>query len=127
ILFGGSNKINDNSPNEINNSFNEINNSFNKTNDNLQKDDNLENNKYDCIIGKPSKKFLNLKNKTFIHNSLCPITDRYVLKVWGWKYRKLSNREKEEGKSPVKIRSMLWEYYRDRKRQSVGEIMRKYI
>jgi hypothetical protein len=87
----------------------------------------MEENKMHIANNKPSDKFLNLKNKTFIHNSKCPLTDRFVLKVWGWKYRKLSHREVREGKKPVKIRSMLWEYYRDRKRQSVGQVMRKLI
>lgn len=74
-----------------------------------------------------AKKFTNLKNELFIYNSLCPITNLYTLKVWGFKYRKLSKREVDENKDPVVIKTLLWEYFSDRCKQSVGQVLRSII
>jgi hypothetical protein len=63
-----------------------------------------------------ANKYKNLKNPIFIANSLDPLTSKYVCSIW---LKKISKLDKI-------IWTMVWEFYRDRKRQSIYDIYKKF-
>lgn len=62
----------------------------------------------------PSK-LRHIKNKTYLNNSLDPLTGKYVKIIWAYKQTKLDRTK----------RDMIWQYFRHRNRKSVGDALRE--
>lgn len=69
--------------------------------------------KYEHNMDIRPSKLKHIKNTFFLDNTFHPLFNKYVKKVWAYKKTKLDRTK----------RDLIWEYYRDRKRKPIANVL----